>query len=55
MSLEDTRRQIAQAQHEHYLRYRPIWQAYFDRQRKYRELMSAAQSAAHQATKEPSK
>lgn len=55
MSLEETRRQIAQAQHEHYLRYRPIWQAFFDRQRRYRELMSEAQTAAHQPAKEPSK
>ena len=52
MSIEETRRQIAQAQFERQMRNRPLWDAIFERQRKYREMQQDAIRARYAETKE---
>lgn len=53
MSIEETRRQIAQAHFERQMRYRPLWNAILERQLKYREMRQEAIRARYAETKEP--
>ena len=38
MSLEDTRKKLAQARFEQQMRYRPLWQYRFEQQRRYADI-----------------